>query len=29
VRGKLRELLVVTSGRAKNRKPTLLVELRR
>jgi hypothetical protein len=29
VRGKLRELLVVTIGRAKNRKPALLVELRR
>jgi hypothetical protein len=29
VSGKLRELLVVTTGVAKNRKPTLLVELRR
>src|SRR5262249_20917507 len=29
VSGKLRELLVVTSGRAKNRKPTLVVELRK
>jgi hypothetical protein len=28
VRGKLRELLVVTTGAAKNRKPTLVVELR-
>jgi len=28
VRGKLRELLIVTIGTARNRKPTLLVELR-
>ena len=29
VRGKLRELLIVTIGAARNRKPTIFVELRR